>query len=336
MAEPKEPANDPKPEEPKAKEPEAPPEESKAEATQPEEEPTEPDEEIEPEEEDTEGLAPTVVYDYMPSLADNWGDLSEQAQTAILEDIARQIDSGAKGSEAGEGGTKGQAQEPAKPAQTGQTPKEPAASPTGSPTPEERGGRPAEPPEGVSDQELQAACAEFGIDATSDAAKFLRKLIQRGNYAVETSVKVASASHDLGTAVLKDRDDTRAEIEKLGKSVMSLTDENELVDAIEAHTRDFAGIKRKEYERVVSRTREIKQAGRTDNWQDAVSLALLERQKIVPAPQKLAGKLKRDAEKVASTLSTGKRGTARGVPKLPPGLKRPSDIMKHLHEHSSR
>ena len=298
-----------------------PPPEPEAEVPTPPDEPVEPEEApAEPAEDElTEDVeAPTIVQDLAPSMAKLWPTMSDEDRMGLMGDLVRQIDQGEPQGEGGDTDDKGEAT-PAKSEPTAQT-EAPEA------TPEKTAPAP------MSDAELKAACTEFGIEPDSAAAKFLRSVMEQSAHAVQVSGGVAQDAAMLYRAAKEMAEAATTKADAASAKVMSLADENELVNALEAHTSDFRGMSKADYTAVVKQARKYKEAGRARKYHDAVSIALWERQtEAVPEP---SGKARQETAKVASALSKGSRGRggAKAL-KIPEGLNTPSEIAEWLDKN---
>lgn len=265
------------------------------------------DEEVENEvvDEDEDGkYVPTVVRQYHPALAKEWDSLSEAQQQAIQADLMAAIDLGEHDPE-GAGDDKG-------------GDKTPAASRKASP------GRAAEaavdfsPPQAISDAELQAAIGELGVEADGPAAKLVAALLAHSRFAVDTTVGIGERA--LGA------------LTDLGGSVRNVTEEAQLSKALDSHAPDFRGMSRTQAEAIATNAVRIKNAGRAKDFEDAVSLALLDAQKITRTPAKPTGEQRTRLGRLAASLAKPARGKRRG-PALPEGPLTIRQIFQHAESH---
>ena len=262
-----------------------------AEDPKPEEIEEQPVVEDEPDAEEEAIDVPVVVQDYMPAMAKSWGDLSEQQQQAVLDDLARTIDAGEPAGEGGDAGDKGKPDKAPEPGQTARTEQAPAGA--------------QEAPDGLTDDELKAIEDEF----SAELALALRKLNARMAFAVDATL-------DVGERTLKLATDARDD-------VLSLRDERLLENALERHVAEFRGYARAQYDAVVQKAKDFKKARRVSDWDDAVSLAIL-KQTREPAGR-ASPKDKQAARQLAATLASGGRSSRR-MPTAPSGPKSVRDI----------
>jgi len=258
------------------------------------------------EEPEEEIFVPTVVRDYMPSLADGWGDLSEAQQKAALADLGRAIDRGDPGTDSTEDTTDGTI--------------EPVKSTEADPARGAQAHQNFDPPDGVADDVLSTALDDLGWESDSPMAKVLKALVSRSDYAVNQSLDIGQRALDA--------------IDELGGSVQNVTEESQLVRALENHAPDFRGMKRSEYDEVVKKATAMKKAGRVKDFNDAVSLALLDVHNISSSKPKPSGEQRRDIGRIASSLATTGRGKRR-APALSPGKKTIRQIFQHAQQHGT-
>jgi len=234
--------------------------------------------------------APAVIERLYPDIAGTWSTLNAQQQEAVWASARRHLDQKPEAT--------------AEPQQTPEASSEPAEVPRTSERTESS--RPASPPvidlpDGIDERAVDGLITRlFGDEAKDDQdAKVLRSLLVAGIQSVRETKRIA------GLVVSADQE--------VRQFVTTERDERQLEKALVANERDIqlAGIQSEaDYDGLAKEALACQKAGRTRNWMDAVSLALLDRRLGRTAPQKptvTTERRTRQAEALAASLASGKQ-----------------------------
>ncbi len=257
-------------------------------------------------EEEDELVVPALVEEYMPGLAGSWSSLTPDQRKVIELDLARGLDQGEPSGKGGDAAKGGEVNEP-----SAAPPKKPAQEPAPAPRSETQF-RLRDMPETITEDEVKAA-VDFLDDTDGNVKKLFDKLLARTDFAVKTA-------SELVPLALQAIDETR-------QSVTTMTDERELGAALERRTPEFRGFTRAQFDQVVDRAKAIRKGGRTRDWGDAVSLALVE-SKYPTKKDGLTPDKRAEAEKLATSLA--RTGKSRGrQPQMPDDLTSIADYWEY-------
>lgn len=218
------------------------------EAVEPEEKPVETDETEEPEQEPGKHEAPSLVRKYSPVLAEAWDKLTHAQKDKALEEIAAKLEAAPK-----------EADKPKQGAEAGDR----SGVPNGGEGSQDGAAKHAALPTPLTSEEISSLQEFFGDE--DPAGKAIQKLILRDQQMGEFL-----------DGVLKDVD---AALTKYDGHLSKIEQERLLESALEDHAEEIGEVTKPEFVGISEAAVKLVQDRRVSNYDDAVSLALLELRK---------------------------------------------------------
>ena len=234
---------------------------------------------VEPEVTEEAPSAPSIVERYMPGMAAGWDELTDTQKTTLMQDIAEQA--------------------------TARPESAPAEADTSA---TDRGGESAPGdvaeraapriPDALSESDKSALLAFYGEDDPAGLA--LQKLFDRDD-------ALLLYMSDLSSAVSEDN--TRMDGE-----LSAIKQEGRLQSALETHADELGDMGREKFDAIAVAAKGMVADGRVNNYDDAISLAIMETPKAAPS----AGNRRRAAQ--AGSYSTPARRASRARQAVPKDL----------------